>query len=98
MDCAGLRAVSDFTDRVRARRWRLRIVAPPPQIARAFTLAYMEPGPRPVVAVRDLSQRGPSFSAVAGIQPQANCDKVDDPDDYKGEPIAGGPIDPDAPS
>jgi hypothetical protein len=25
-------------------------------------------------------------------------DKVDNPDDYKGEPIAGGPTDPDAPS
>ncbi|MDX6425525.1 MAG: hypothetical protein QOD52_930 [Gaiellaceae bacterium] len=51
------------------RGWRLRIVPPPPRIARAFTLAYMEPGPE---AVRDLGQRGPLYSAAAGMQPQAN--------------------------
>jgi anti-anti-sigma factor len=38
IDCAGLRAVFAFTDRVRARGWRLQIISPPPQIARVFTL------------------------------------------------------------
>lgn len=38
IDCAGLRAVFAFSDRVRARGWRLRIVRPPSQIARIFTL------------------------------------------------------------
>ena len=34
LDCAGLRAVTNFADGARAAGWRLRIVSPPPQIAR----------------------------------------------------------------
>lgn len=38
IDCAGLRAVFNFSDRSRARGWRLRIVRPPPELARIFDL------------------------------------------------------------
>jgi anti-anti-sigma factor len=39
IDCAGLRAVFNFTDRARALGWRLRIIRPPAQLARIFGLA-----------------------------------------------------------
>jgi anti-anti-sigma factor len=38
IDCAGLRAVFNFTDRVRALGWRLRIIRPPPHVERIFGL------------------------------------------------------------
>lgn len=38
MDCAGLRAIFNFSDRVRTRGWKLRIVSPPPQLSRIFGL------------------------------------------------------------
>ena len=34
LDCAGLRAVINFSDRARDHGWRLRIVSPPAHIAR----------------------------------------------------------------
>jgi anti-anti-sigma factor len=37
IDCAGLRAVFDFTDHVRARGWPMKVIGPPARIARTFT-------------------------------------------------------------
>ena len=34
LDCAGLRAITNFSDGARARGWKLQIVSPPAQIAR----------------------------------------------------------------
>jgi anti-sigma B factor antagonist len=42
MDCSAVRAVIDFADQTRARGWELRIVSPPPQIAKIFTLTDSE--------------------------------------------------------
>jgi anti-anti-sigma factor len=41
IDCAGLRAVFNFSDRARALGWRLRVVRPPAQLARIFGLAAL---------------------------------------------------------
>ncbi len=49
IDCAGLRAVFDFTDSVRARGWLLRIVSPPPHIARVVALLDAARDPVPAV-------------------------------------------------
>jgi anti-sigma B factor antagonist len=38
MDCAALRAVINFADGARIRGWRLRLVYPPPPVARIVTL------------------------------------------------------------
>ena len=42
LDCAALRALIAFADGARARGWRLRIIRPPPQVARIFTLTATE--------------------------------------------------------
>lgn len=38
MDCAALRAVIRFAGQARFRGWQLRIVGPPPRVARIVTL------------------------------------------------------------
>ena len=69
MDCAGLRAVFAFTDRVRARGWLLRIVSPPAHIARVLTLIDAEREPRSMAPVLKLAGHLP----VAGLQPRADA-------------------------
>jgi anti-anti-sigma factor len=42
MDCVALRAVVDFADGARTRGWQLRVLSPPPRVARIFALTGTE--------------------------------------------------------